>query len=39
MSMNSIPFTAAGNLTDQPELRHTGNGKPVASVRVATFSR
>jgi single-strand DNA-binding protein len=39
MTMTSIPFTGAGNLTDDPELRHTGSGKPVAAVRVAITPR
>ena len=29
-TLNTIPFTAAGNLTADPELRFTGTGKPVA---------
>jgi single-stranded DNA-binding protein len=28
-TLNSIPFTAAGNLTADPELRFTGTGRPV----------
>ena len=40
MSMlNTIPFTAAGNLTADPELRFTGTGKPVAGVRIAVTPR
>jgi hypothetical protein len=33
-TLNSIPFTAAGNLTADPELRFTGTGKPVTGVRI-----
>jgi single-strand DNA-binding protein len=35
----AIPFTAAGNLTEDPRLRFTGTGKPIASVRVAVTPR
>jgi single-strand DNA-binding protein len=38
-TLNTIPFTAAGNLTADPELRFTGAGKPVTSVRVAITPR
>ena len=34
-TLNTIPFTAAGNLTADPELRFTGTGKPVAGLRIA----
>jgi hypothetical protein len=34
-TLNSIPFTAAGNLTADPELRFTGTGKPVTGLRIA----
>jgi hypothetical protein len=30
-----IPFHAAGNLTRDPELRWTAEGKPVASLAMA----
>jgi hypothetical protein len=33
-TLNSIPFTAAGNLTADPELRFTATGKPVTGLRV-----
>lgn len=39
MTLNQIPFTAAGNLTRDPELRHTPSGKPVATVRLAITPR
>ena len=39
MTLNQIPFTAAGNLTRDPELRYTTSGKAVASVRMAITSR
>jgi single-strand DNA-binding protein len=39
MTLNQIPFTAAGNLTRDPELRFTSAGKPVAAVRVAITGR
>ena len=38
-TLNSIPFTAAGNLTTDPELRFTGTGKPVAGLRIAVTPR
>jgi single-strand DNA-binding protein len=38
-NLNSIPFTAAGNLTADPELRFTGTGKPVAGLRIAVTPR
>jgi single-strand DNA-binding protein len=38
-TLNTIPFTAAGNLTADPELRFTGTGKPVTSVRIAVTPR
>jgi single-strand DNA-binding protein len=38
-TLNSIPFTAAGNLTADPELRFTGTGKPVAGLRIAVTPR
>lgn len=31
--------SVAGNLTDDPELRYTANGKPVVKLRVATADR
>lgn len=31
--------TLTGNLTNDPELRHTNSGKPVVNLRVATSSR
>jgi single-strand DNA-binding protein len=39
MTLNQIPFTAAGNLTRDPELRYAPSGKPVATVRVAVTPR
>jgi single-strand DNA-binding protein len=39
MTLNQIPFTAAGNLTRDPELRYTTSGKAVATVRVAITPR
>ena len=38
-TLNAIPFTAAGNLTADPELRFTGTGKPVAGLRIAVTPR
>jgi single-stranded DNA-binding protein len=38
-TLNSIPFTAAGNLTTDPELRFTGTGKPVTGLRIAVTPR
>jgi single-strand DNA-binding protein len=38
-TLNGIPFTAAGNLTADPELRFTGTGKPVAGLRIAVTPR
>ena len=38
-TLNSIAFTAAGNLTADPELRFTGTGKPVAGLRIAVTPR
>jgi Single-strand binding protein family len=38
-TFNSIPFTAAGNLTADPELRFTGTGKPVTGLRIAVTPR
>ena len=38
-NLNSIPFTAAGNLTADPELRFTGTGKPVTGLRIAVTAR
>jgi hypothetical protein len=35
MTLNQIPFTAAANLTRDPELRYTPSGKSVAAVRLA----
>jgi single-strand DNA-binding protein len=37
--MNTIQITVAGNLTHDPELRQTGNGTAVASIRLAVTSR
>ena len=37
--MNSIEVTVAGNLTHDPELRSTGTGTPVASIRLAVTPR
>jgi hypothetical protein len=39
MTPNQIPFTAAANLTRDPELRDTPSGKPVAAVRLAITPR
>lgn len=33
------PGSLAGNLTDDPSLTYTSNGKPVCTVRVATSER
>jgi single-stranded DNA-binding protein len=38
-TLNSISFTAAGNLTTDPELRFAGTGKPVAGLRIAVTPR
>ena len=38
-TLNSIAFTAVGNLTADPELRFTGTGKPVAGLRIAVTPR
>ena len=38
-TLNSIPFTAAGHLTADPELRFTGTGKPVTGLRIAVTPR
>jgi single-strand DNA-binding protein len=38
-TINAIPFTAAGNLTADPELRFTGTGMPVAGLRIAVTPR
>ena len=37
--MNTIQVTVAGNLTHDPELRQTGTGTAVASIRLAVTSR
>jgi single-strand DNA-binding protein len=37
--MNSIEVTVAGNLTHDPELRYTGSGTAVASIRLAVTPR
>ena len=37
--MNEIPFTAAANLTADPELRYTPSARPVAHLRLAINSR
>ncbi|MFE0778801.1 single-stranded DNA-binding protein [Streptomyces sp. NPDC058861] len=37
--MNSTPITLVGNLTDEPELRFTPNGAPVAKFTVAVNRR
>src|SRR5829696_1837803 len=37
--MADTPVTATGNLTDDPELKHTGNGKLVANCRLAVTAR
>jgi single-strand DNA-binding protein len=34
-----IPFTAAGNLTRDPEVRWTAEGKPVAGLAIAVTPR
>ncbi|HEX2027798.1 MAG TPA: single-stranded DNA-binding protein [Nitriliruptorales bacterium] len=39
MAFESNIITVIGNLTDDPDLRFTGNGVPVCSVRVATNRR
>jgi hypothetical protein len=39
LTLNTIPFTAAGNLTADPELRFIDTGKPVTRVRIAVASR
>jgi len=38
-TLNTIPFTAAGNLTADPELRFTGTGRPVTGLRMAVTPR
>jgi single-strand DNA-binding protein len=38
-TLDSMPFTAAGNLTADPELRFTGTGKPVTGLRIAVTPR
>jgi hypothetical protein len=38
-TLNSIPFTAAGNLTADPELWFTGTGKPATGLRIAVTPR
>jgi single-strand DNA-binding protein len=37
--MNLIEVTLAGNLTHDPELRYTGSGTAVASIRLAVTPR
>ena len=37
--MNEISFTAAANLTADPELRYTPSARPVANLRLAINSR
>ncbi len=37
--MNEISFSAAANLTADPELRYTPSARPVATVRLAVNSR
>ena len=37
--MNEISFTAAANLTANPELRYTSSGRPVTNLRLAVNSR
>ena len=37
--MKSIEVTLAGNLTHDPELRYTGSGTAVASIRLAVTPR
>jgi single-strand DNA-binding protein len=34
-----VPFTAAGNLTRDPEVRFTAEGKPVAGLAIAVTPR
>ena len=36
---NATEITIVGNLTADPELRYTGSGRPVASIRVACSDR
>jgi single-strand DNA-binding protein len=38
-TLNAIPFTAAGNLSADPELRFTNTGKPVTGLRIAVTPR
>lgn len=33
------PGSVSGNLTQDPDLNYTGNGKPVATIRLATAER
>jgi single-strand DNA-binding protein len=37
--MNDTPIQIVGNLTADPELRHTPSGTPVANLRVASNPR
>ena len=37
--MNEISFTAAANLTTDPELRYTCSARPVTNLRLAVNSR
>lgn len=37
--MNDITITLTGNLVDDPELRYTPQGTPVANMRVASTPR
>jgi len=37
--MNETQLTIAGNLADDPELRFTPSGQPVAKFRGSTTSR
>jgi single-strand DNA-binding protein len=37
--MNETQLTIAGNLVDDPELRFTPSGQPVAKFRVASTPR
>jgi single-strand DNA-binding protein len=37
--MADTHVTITGNLTDAPELKHTGNGTPVATFRLAVTAR
>ncbi|MCA1677371.1 MAG: single-stranded DNA-binding protein [Actinobacteria bacterium] len=37
--MNEISFTAAANLTTDPELRYTSSARPVTNLRLAVSSR